>query len=163
LDILEVEGDPPPFLDRQENFNRNNQYTFVEGENDMSEHNGDFGAFVAGFLIGGLVGAATALLLAPQSGEETRTLIRDRSIELKDKAVETAEQARHRAETALEDARKRAEIAIEETKHRAEELAQLAKDQGQVILDEGKARLEGIKKAGEDAIDSAKGESEETA
>jgi gas vesicle protein len=48
----------------------------------MSDSSADFGAFVAGFLIGGLVGAATALLLAPQSGEETRAAIRDRSIEL---------------------------------------------------------------------------------
>ena len=33
----------------------------------MSDKNGDFGAFVSGFLIGGLVGAAVALLFAPQS------------------------------------------------------------------------------------------------
>ena len=42
----------------------------------MGDNNSDFGAFLAGFVIGGLVGAATALLLAPQSGEETRTIIR---------------------------------------------------------------------------------------
>ena len=60
----------------------------------MSDSNADYGAFVAGFLIGGLVGAATALLMAPQSGEETRAYIRDRSIELRDKAYETADQAR---------------------------------------------------------------------
>ena len=46
----------------------------------------DFGAYLAGFIIGGLVGAAAALLLAPQSGEETRTQIRDKSIEIRDKA-----------------------------------------------------------------------------
>ena len=49
----------------------------------MSDNNSDFGAFLAGFVIGGLVGAATALLLAPQSGEETCTVIRDKGIELK--------------------------------------------------------------------------------
>lgn len=42
----------------------------------MSEKsNGEFGAFLAGFVIGGLVGAATALILAPQSGSETRAQI----------------------------------------------------------------------------------------
>ena len=30
----------------------------------------DFGTFLAGFVIGGLVGAAVAMLMAPQSGEE---------------------------------------------------------------------------------------------
>ena len=44
----------------------------------MAKGDSDFGAFFSGFLIGGLVGAAVALLMAPQSGEETRTLIRDK-------------------------------------------------------------------------------------
>lgn len=46
-------------------------------------------SFITGFLIGGLVGAATALLLAPQSGEDTRTQIREKGIELKEKAEVT--------------------------------------------------------------------------
>ena len=42
----------------------------------------DFGAFLIGFIVGGLTGAITALLFAPQSGEETRIMIKDRAIEL---------------------------------------------------------------------------------
>ena len=68
----------------------------------------DFGAFLVGFIVGGLAGAAAALLLAPQSGEETRAYIKDRSIELKDKAVETMDEARARTEVALDDAKARA-------------------------------------------------------
>lgn len=41
------------------------------------------GAFLTGFLLGGLAGAAGALLMTPQSGETTRLQIRDRGIELK--------------------------------------------------------------------------------
>lgn len=91
----------------------------------MEESNGDFGAFVAGFLIGSLVGAATALLLAPQSGQETLSMIRDRSIELRDRAYESADQAMARAEAALEDAKVKAESAIQETRKRADELASM--------------------------------------
>ena len=36
---------------------------------------------MAGFIIGGLVGAAVALILAPQSGEDTRTQLAERSAE----------------------------------------------------------------------------------
>ena len=41
------------------------------------------GAFLAGFVLGGLVGAAAALLMTPESGEKTRIRLQQRSIELK--------------------------------------------------------------------------------
>ena len=47
----------------------------------MADNDSDFGAFFTGLVVGGLVGAAVALMLAPQSGEETRAQIRQRSIE----------------------------------------------------------------------------------
>ncbi len=50
----------------------------------MSDNNsgGELGAFLAGFVIGGLVGAATALILAPQSGSDTRNQIVNKSNQL---------------------------------------------------------------------------------
>ena len=90
----------------------------------MSDDN-EFGAFFSGFLIGGLVGAAVALLLAPQSGEETREIIRDRSIELRDQATQYADETRVRAEgiakdamTTAEDLQKRGQVILEEQKSR---------------------------------------------
>ena len=59
----------------------------------MSDRNG-IGMLFVGILLGALTGAVVALLFAPQSGEETRTLIKDKSIELRDKAQVTAEQAK---------------------------------------------------------------------
>ena len=53
----------------------------------------EFGAFLVGFLVGAVTGGVVALLFAPQSGEETRALIGERSIELRDKAVEGGKQA----------------------------------------------------------------------
>ena len=63
----------------------------------MADNSGDLGSFLAGFVIGGLIGAGVALLMAPQSGEETRALIADKSIELRDRAVTTAGEAQTRA------------------------------------------------------------------
>ena len=37
----------------------------------MSDRSDGFGAFVVGLLLGGAAGAITALLLAPQTGEDT--------------------------------------------------------------------------------------------
>ena len=42
-----------------------------------------------GLMAGALAGVVATLLLAPQSGEETRTQIRERGVELKDKAETT--------------------------------------------------------------------------
>jgi gas vesicle protein len=124
----------------------------------MSDNDSDFGAFLVGFMAGGMVGAAIALLFAPQSGEETRTLIRDKSIELKDKAVETADEARVRAERALEEARARADTAYSEARMRADELAKMTKERaselqkrGQVVLEEQKTRLGDAIEAGKKA------------
>lgn len=43
---------------------------------------------LAGILIGGLAGAVTMLLLAPQSGRDTRRQIKEKSIELRDRTSE---------------------------------------------------------------------------
>jgi gas vesicle protein len=92
---------------------------------DMSDRNGDFGAFVSGFVIGGLVGAAVALLMAPQSGEETRTLIRDKGIELKDQVEQTASETE--ARTKAEDLQKRGQVILEEQKTKIEKAVESGK------------------------------------
>ena len=134
----------------------------------MSERDSDFSAFLAGFIFGGLIGAAVALLYAPQSGEETRTIIREKSIELKDKAVDSAEDARVRAEKALEEARAKADKAIAEARQKAEELANLTKDRaielqqrGQEVLEEQKTKLGSTIELGKKAVKKTKDSSGE--
>ena len=95
----------------------------------MSDHD-DFGSFLAGFVIGGVTGAIVALLFAPQSGEETRAVIKEKSIELHDKASKIVEEGLSKAEQ-----------VTGEVKKRASEVA----EKGQVILEEGKERLGGKK------------------
>jgi len=97
----------------------------------MSDSSNELGAFLAGFIVGGLVGAAVALLTAPQSGEETRKYISDKSIELKNTAVEKAEQARVKAEAAAveaqhyaEDLKKRSQELFTEQKAKVEKVIQ---------------------------------------
>ena len=74
------------------------------------------GGFFAGFLFGAFVGATLALLFAPAPGEDVRKQLREKGIELKERA---------------------GDLSIEASKT-AEEL----KAKGQVLLDEQKARFE---------------------
>lgn len=62
----------------------------------MSENqNKSSKSFIMGAIVGGIVGAVTALLLAPKSGKEMRedlneqaAILKERSLQLKDTAVE---------------------------------------------------------------------------
>ena len=69
----------------------------------------EIGAFVAGFLIGGLSAGVVALLFAPQSGEETRQMIKDKSVELRDQAQQSLEETVARAEAVAAEARAHAD------------------------------------------------------
>jgi gas vesicle protein len=110
----------------------------------------EFGAFLVGFIVGGLTGAVVALLFAPQSGEETRALIKDKSIELRDKAQLTAEETYARAEAAAKEARARAEELAHEAKVRAEELAHEARTRGEKfasdVKERSKSAIEAVRK-----------------
>jgi gas vesicle protein len=88
----------------------------------MSDNDSGIGAFFAGVLIGGLVGAAAALLMAPQSGEETRRTIGRYGNEFRDRAQDSLDDARDRAEATVADARRRGERIIEEARERAEKI-----------------------------------------
>jgi len=97
----------------------------------------EFSSFLVGFLIGGLTGAVVSLLLAPQSGEETRAVLKEKAIELKDQASGTAEEMYARAEAAAAEARARAEELAQLARERAEELQK----RGQVVLEGQKSRF----------------------
>ncbi|MFH1085377.1 MAG: YtxH domain-containing protein [Chloroflexota bacterium] len=84
------------------------------------------GDFVAGFLFGAFVGAVLALLFAPAPGEEIREQIRERGIELKDRAEELGAEAtkqagvlRTKGQTLLDEQKTRLHEAIEEGKKAA--------------------------------------------
>ena len=99
------------------------------------------GDFLAGFLIGAVVGAAAALLMAPQSGQETRTRIRETGLELRDKAEELSAEARKEAERLAEEAMKR---------------AQDVQQRGRIVLDDQKTKVHGLVEKGKELASKRK-------
>lgn len=94
-----------------------------EDKNDTDQTKG----FLAGLLIGGLIGAGTMMLLAPRSGEKTRAQIQKKSSKLFDQTTETMEDA----VTQVGD---KARQIKDDVRKQAKELEQ----RGQALLDEHK-------------------------
>jgi len=59
---------------------------------------GEFGPFLLGALLGGVIGAVAAFWFAPQSGAETRQEIEERGNELREEIGQVATEARRRVE-----------------------------------------------------------------
>ena len=53
--------------------------------------------FIAGFVVGGAIGAIAGILLAPKSGEETRRLLSESAQDMARRADETAKQIKYKA------------------------------------------------------------------
>ena len=63
--------------------------------------------FLAGFIVGGAIGAIAGILLAPKSGEETRQLIADTSKDVLRRADETVKEIQSRADDVVSDMQKK--------------------------------------------------------
>jgi gas vesicle protein len=75
---------------------------------------------LSGFIVSGLIGAVVALLMAPQSGNQLRALIRDKSSDISGRMMSS----------------------LEETRSRAEDMAQLAMDRAEGLIRRGEAEIQ---------------------
>jgi gas vesicle protein len=107
---------------------------------DESSANRPWG-FLAGLLFGGLAGAGAMLMLAPQSGKRTRAKIQQKSIELRDQASETVEDA-------MADTRDKAHKVKLGMRKDAKKLHH----RGQEMLDEQMAHVSAAVDAGKEAV-----------
>jgi len=103
----------------------------------MAEQDNGFGTFLVGFIIGGITGAVVSLLYAPQSGEKTRAVIKEKAIELRDKTTDTFEETYKKAEDAATDAVEKAQDLIRMAEKKATDVAQ----QGQVVIEDAVTKV----------------------
>ena len=85
------------------------------------------GKFLAGFAVGGAIGAIAGILLAPKSGEETRQLIADSAKDMARRADETAKQIQSKADDAVSELQRKGE----EIKGKLQDLIAKQKNSGE--------------------------------
>lgn len=71
------------------------------------------GKFLAGFIVGGAVGAIAGILLAPQSGEETREMLSDASKDVVEKTDKTVKEIQDKADTVVSDLQQKGDEIME--------------------------------------------------
>ena len=101
---------------------------------------GSGGAFVTGFLVGSLLGAAAALIMAPQSGVETRNNISNKGTEWRDAGNHQIQQYRQKAGDYTRPYVNRVEQTFTSTRSRIQEGSGQVQERARVILDSGKER-----------------------
>jgi gas vesicle protein len=102
---------------------------------DYNYHTSNTMGVLIGTLIGGLAGALTMLLLAPQSGKDTRMQIREKSIELRDRTSEIVEDT------------------LAQVRTTAQKVQMGVKDYGKLQAAEQLGHLSEVAKAGKKAVE----------
>lgn len=69
------------------------------GENEFETGSG---SWLLSFVLGGLIGAAVALLVAPRSGRQTREQIKDMAEDAKERAEDYYDKAKNQISTAMQ-------------------------------------------------------------
>ena len=125
----------------------NKEKNIMDNEYQVPEHRkSNFFSVLVGMLIGSLAGAVTMLLLAPQSGEDTRSKIQEKGIELRDRTTAMVEDA-------MAQMRQDRNLLAIGGKRKAKELLQ----QGQTLVVEQLDRVSDAAQAGKKAIQSSSG------
>lgn len=96
-----------------------------------------------GFLAGGIVGAAIALLYAPKSGKDLRADIAKKKDEILDDASEYMQIAKEKATELINDGKKKSEQLIQDAKSKA----------GNIIDDANKVLADAKDKAADKIVD----------
>ena len=92
---------------------------------------------LGGMLLGALAGAAAALLLAPQSGKDTRRQIQEKSVELRDRTTELVDDTMTKVRT------------------NANKITMNLKDRGQELAAEQLENVSEAAQAGQKAIEGS--------
>lgn len=119
--------------------NRKHQYDY---EHEMQHATRSGKSVVTGLLIGGLIGAAAALLMAPRSGEETRAEIKNKAIEYRDRTRDVVNETVSQAKSKADELKEGVVEKADELRHRGKRAATQQLDNVAQAAETGKSRIQ---------------------
>lgn len=129
--------------------------TFYAEKEDSSA-----GSFLLGALIGGVIGAATALFLAPKTGKEMRDDFSSQANQIKDKSLELSSIAKDKANEYGAVAKDRANEFASTAKEKTEEVTKTIQEQSGQLTDKLKSMKGNSNIPMDDGTVSSEGEEE---
>ena len=125
---------------------------------DYEDESGSSG-FLLGVIVGGLIGAAAALMLAPKSGKELRTDLNTQASTLKEKTSGYTDTAKEKSSDLTQQVKEKSSDLTQQVKEKSNDLTQQVKEQSTKVVE----KVKGMK-SGQSPMDdgTASSEGEET-
>ena len=124
-----------------------NNYNYREYTDSFyDEEDSTAGSFVCGAIVGGIIGAAAALFLAPKTGKEMRDDFSTQAVQLKDKSIELSSVAKEKATELTAVAKDKTDEVTKTIQEQSGQLVDKVKSlrtQTSAPMDDGTASSEG--------------------
>ena len=112
-------------------------------EFELVQQSGHTTTFFTGLLVGGLIGAVTMLLMAPQPGEKTRTELQSGALELRDRTATTMKDTMTQVKTKANQIKADVQIKAIDLGHQGQDLLVKQLDHVSHAAEAGKKALQG--------------------
>lgn len=118
---------------------KNREYQY---EHEMQHTTSSGKSVITGLLIGGAIGAVTALLMAPRSGQETRAEIRNKAMEYRDRTMDVVNETVSQAKSKANELKEGVVEKADELRSRGKHTVNQQLDQVSQAAEAGKRRVQ---------------------
>lgn len=112
-------------------------------EFEYEEQSGHTITFLTGLVVGGLVGAVTMLLMAPQAGEKTRIELQSGALELRDRTAATMKDTITQVKAKANQIKADVQIKAQDLGHQGQDLLVRQLDNVSHAAEAGKKAIQG--------------------
>src|SRR5262245_14980138 len=119
-----------------------NTMTTKNQELEYTGQSGNAKSLLTGLIVGGLVGAGTMLLLAPQPGAKTRAEVREGAIHMRDRASEKVKDTVTQVKSKADQIKSDVQVKASDLQHQGKDLISKQLDRIVEMAESGKKAIQ---------------------